>query len=115
MTGPNTIFANGKGMNLEDIANGDGTSNTLLLVEASGRNIVWTEPRDADTALQPIRINLPGASVYDSPSLLSTYHPGGANVVMADGSTFTLPPKIDPKILKALTTTNGNDPADRGF
>ncbi len=115
VTGPNTIFANGKGMNLDDIANGDGTTKTLLLVEASGRNIVWTEPRDADTAVQPIGINLLGNSVYDSPSLLSTYHPAGANIAFADASTFTVPKKIDPKILKALTTTNGNDPAERGF
>ncbi len=115
VTGPNTIFANGKGMKLADVSSGDGTSKTLLLVEASGRNVVWTEPRDADTSMQPMEINLAGLSIYDSPGMLSTYHPAGVNLSMADASVHTVPRRIDPKILQALTTTNGNDPADRGF
>lgn len=38
----------------------DGASNTLAVVEATGLNIVWTEPRDASIDEQPIGINLKG-------------------------------------------------------
>ncbi len=115
VTGPDTVFADGRGMNLHDVAEADGTSRTLMLVEAVGRNIVWTEPRDADTSQQPIGLNLPGATVFDSPGLGSTYHHAGVNMVFADATVYTVPKKIDPEILRALTTVHGNDPADRGF
>ena len=41
-TGPQTVGSHLKGMRIRDIT--DGTSNTLLVVEACGSQIVWTKP-----------------------------------------------------------------------
>jgi prepilin-type processing-associated H-X9-DG protein len=84
VTGPKTCFENGKGIALDDIA--DGTSNTILLVEAAGQLIVWTEPRDIDISKDPIGFNLPGDRPHASPGWGSTYHNAGVNIVYADGS-----------------------------
>ncbi len=115
VTGPDTVFANGKGMSLEDLSNADGTSKTLFLVEAVGRNIVWTEPRDADTGQQPMGLNVPGDTVFDSPGFASAYHPAGVNMAFADGTVSTIPKTMAPDVLRAMTTAHGGEPTDRGF
>jgi prepilin-type processing-associated H-X9-DG protein len=90
----------------------DGTSNTLMLVEACGQQIVWTEPRDVDVAGSPIGINLDGDAVGQSPGVASSYHPTGCNVLFGDGSVKFLEKKIDREVLKALITANGNERID---
>ena len=107
VTGPGTIFPNGNSLAPHEIS--DGTSRTLLCVEAAGLQIVWSEPRDADVSREPIGINLPGDKVGRSPGLLSSYHPSGALAVMADGSVQFLSEQIDLNVLRALTTANGRD------
>lgn len=91
-----------------DIA--DGASNTLAIVEATGLNIVWTEPRDAQVGREPLGINFKGKGKFDSPGLMSSWHVGGAQAVLADGSVRFLSQDIDPAVLKALTTANGGEP-----
>jgi hypothetical protein len=109
VTGPATAFPDGKGMRLADIANADGLSQTMLLGECSGLNIVWTEPRDIDTAKQKIGVNLPGDRPGWSSSILSSYHRGGAYIALADGSVRFVSEKIDPRVLQALTTATGGE------
>jgi hypothetical protein len=46
--------------------------------------------------------------------LLSSYHPHCANAVMGDSSVVLLSDKIDPRVLKALTTAAGHDSVE-GF
>lgn len=105
--GPQTVFGLTESRRLEDIP--DGPSNTLLLVEACGLEILWTDPRDFDVTRGPVGINLKGRGQTDSPGLLSSYHRGGANVLMADGSVRFLSEKIDPAVLDALLTADGGD------
>lgn len=115
VTGPGTCCPDNRGLAFAEIA--DGTSETLLAVEACGQQIVWTEPRDVDVAKLPIGINLPGESRGRSHGLISSYHPAGlANVAMADGSCRSLSDKIDPQVLQALTTAAAGDQIkDSGF
>lgn len=80
----------------------DGLSQTLLLGEAAGQNIAWTEPRDVDFDILPIGINLPGSQKGASDGLFSSYHPGVTNVTFADGSARSLSEKIDRSILLKL-------------
>jgi hypothetical protein len=87
----------------------DGASQTLLVVEACGRDIVWTEPRDVDVDADPIGINLPGAEPKTSPGIGSSYHAGGAQALIADGSVKFFSQQIDPTVLKALTTIAGGE------
>jgi hypothetical protein len=107
VTGPGTIFPNGKSLLIKDVT--DGLTNTLLAVEAVGLGIVWSEPRDFDVSKGKIGFDLPGSAPGRSPALLSSYHPHCANAVMGDGSVVLLSDKIDPNVLKALTTAAGHD------
>lgn len=111
VTGPGTIFPREKPLAPQEIS--DGASATLLAVEAAGLQIVWSEPRDADVSREPIGINLAGDQVGRSPGLLSSYHPGVAMAVMADGSTRLLSERIDQGVLRALTTANGHESVER--
>jgi hypothetical protein len=87
----------------------DGASNTAILTEACGLNIIWTDPRDVDLATAPIGINLPGDAPGRSPGVVSSYHPLGPPVLMADGSVRNLKLDTDPAVLKALLTANGGE------
>lgn len=108
-TGDQTIFGDvsGPGRSIRDIR--DGTSNTLMIMEACGSQIIWTEPRDLDVSTTPLSVNQPGNEPGTSPGLLSSFHTGGATAAMADGSVMFFSSEIDPLVLKSLTTASGND------
>lgn len=110
--GAATIFGDGTvpALALDEIT--DGLSTTLLVVEACGSSIIWTEPRDVDTAVSPIGINLPGSVRGQSGGLASSYHAGGAQVLLADGSVRLLSQQIDPVLLQAMTTVAFGEPLD---
>lgn len=110
ITGPKTAFPRGKGISFDAIT--DGRSQTLLVTEAGGQNIVWTEPRDLDVARDPISVSHLTWTHQPTPSpgILSSYHTGrGAHAVFADGSVKFISEQIDPAVLKALTTSTGGE------
>ena len=79
-TGPGALFEAGKRTGLQDVT--DGTSNTILAVEAK-EAVPWTKP-DSDLAFDPNA----AASLYGAGSP----HPGGFKAAFADGSVrFTCP------------------------
>lgn len=88
---------------LKDVVAGDGTSNTLAVVEMAPTDIYWNEPRDLPLKRMSFRLNDPA-----KPSV-SSVHPGGATVVFADGHTQFLSDAISPEVLKALITIHGNE------
>jgi hypothetical protein len=96
--GPDTIFpAGGDGMRMAAIT--DGTSNTILAVEAADeRAAVWTKPDDLPVdPKEPLKgLTRPGQD--------------GFLALMADGSTRYLRATIDPKKLAALFTRAGGEP-----
>ncbi len=106
-TGPRTVGESSTGTKIQSMT--DGTSNTLLVVEACGAQIVWTEPRDVDVAAQPTGINLKGAKPQQSAGWLSSYHAHGTQVLMGDGSVKFLSQRTDPAILKKLATKDGGE------
>jgi prepilin-type processing-associated H-X9-DG protein len=83
---------------LSDIT--DGPANTIMVVEVSGLNIKWEEPRDV-TADEFMEIVAKGRA---SP------HPGGFNAVFADGHVQFIKNTIDPKTLRALLLRNHGQP-----
>ncbi len=107
VTGDNTNFPNGRGLALREVT--DGASNTFLLNEACGQEIVWTEPRDLDAERDNISVNSGSPKPTHSPSVLSSYHPNGALVVLADGSVRFIAETIDPNTLRALLTATADD------
>jgi hypothetical protein len=79
----------------------DGTSNTLLVVEANDESaVIWTKPDDFDPNLDnPVR------------DLLGL-RPGGFLVLICDGSVRFMPQTLGPKLFKELMTKDGGEPVN---
>lgn len=75
----------------------DGTSNTLMVVEA-GEPVIWTKPDE-----------LPYDPDKPLPKL-GGHFPGGFNALLGDGSVRFIRKGIDEKTLRALITANGGEP-----
>jgi beta-lactamase regulating signal transducer with metallopeptidase domain len=99
LTGEGALFSSSaanKGVKLQDIT--DGTSNTLLVVEAK-RDIPWTKPGD-----------IPFDAAGELPKL-GEFQQDGFAAAFADGSARFLSKRIDPQLLKALITIKGGENA----
>ena len=62
-----------------------------------------------DVSAQPTGINLKGDAPGHSAGWLSSYHAGGTQVLMADGSVRFLSAQTDPAVLKKLATVDGGE------
>jgi prepilin-type processing-associated H-X9-DG protein len=106
IVGPHAVGNGAKPRKFDEIK--DGTSNTILLVEAVGAGIPWTAPMDihiddavsirADTGVIPGTVNG-----------MSSCHNGIVHVLFCDGSVQAIQADIDKKTLKALTTIDGGE------
>ena len=96
ITGPGLLFDGTKGKSFSSIT--DGTSNTILVVEADpSRAVTWTKPEDLKfDAEQPL-------------AGLGNAHPGGFLVGMVDGSVQFISKTIAPNTFKALLTIAGGE------
>lgn len=87
--GPGTVFGGREGMRIQDIK--DGTSNTIMVVEANDQHVViWTRPEDL-----PYDPKDPGKGLWG-------LYEGGTNLAICDGSVRFVSEKIDPEILRRL-------------
>jgi prepilin-type processing-associated H-X9-DG protein len=101
VTGPETIFPGSQTVKFSEIA--DGMSNTIMVVEAAGVNIPWTEPRDLDFSQMSMALgSQPGNCIH-------SHHANGANVLMADGSVRFLAAGTSPETVRALLTKAGGE------
>jgi prepilin-type processing-associated H-X9-DG protein len=82
----------------------DGLSNTIFVVETTGRAIAWTEPRDLDFDQLDFDIN--GPTDYG----MASARKEGANALMADGAVRFFSTGIMPATLRALLTPDGGEP-----
>jgi prepilin-type processing-associated H-X9-DG protein len=99
VTGPNTVGGEGEGTVMSEIT--DGTSNTILFVEIRGANApAVTEP--VDLTLEELKRGINSQDV----SGLGSYHPGGMNAALCDGSVHFFSESTDPGTLEALATIN---------
>ncbi len=102
LLGPDTSLVKTGGRDFSDITG--GTANALAVVEACGRNIVWTQPQDVDLSQLPLGVNRPGRAAHMSYGAISSFHPGGAQVGILDGSVHFIPESIDPEVLRQLAS-----------
>lgn len=93
VTGQGTIMEGKTPVGMMSIT--DGTSNTLLVVEAPSSGVNWMEPRDMDVNAFTTQWGAPGAT---------TTHPGGGNIAMADGSVRFLSNSTPPQVRQSLAT-----------
>jgi prepilin-type processing-associated H-X9-DG protein len=98
-TGPGTLFDGEESETFATIK--DGTSNTLIAVEANAdRAVIWTKPDDLE--IDP-----------DNPLVgLGDFQAGGFMVLFADGHTSFLKKTIDGQTLWHLFTANGGEPVN---
>ncbi len=94
LTGPSTVFFGKLGAKFAQIT--DGTSNTLMVVEAK-RSIPWTKPEDI-----PYDANKPLPK-------LGGFSKEGFNAAFADGSVRFISQMIDENVLRALITRAGKE------
>ncbi len=92
-----------RGVSFNDIS--DGRSNTLLIGTVGQNHKPWGYPAN---------VRDPGEGLNRTPTGFGG-PPGqrSAHFVMADGSVREINDKTDPRILRALATSNGGEPADR--
>jgi hypothetical protein len=102
IVGPGTLFDGADPARFQDIT--DGTSNTLLSVEAAGSGIHWMEPRDLD--VEQLRLQINGPAGFG----IRSHHPGGVEAAMCDGSVHFLSNSLDPKMLERLITIADGEP-----
>jgi type II secretory pathway pseudopilin PulG len=99
VTGPGTVFEDGKRVSFAQIT--DGSSNTMWIIETAGSNAHWAEPKDLDVS----QLN----------ALPPGNHAGGNIVGMADGSVRFMSNGVNPATFKALQTRDGGEPVDSNF
>lgn len=76
----------------------DGISNTIMIVELAASGIHWMEPRDLD--------------VEQLVAVLGSGHADIVNVAMCDGSVRPIAESIDPEVLEAMCTIDGDEEID---
>ncbi len=94
------IFAYDKGRSIRDIT--DGTSNTAMVIE-SNRPANWAA--GGQGTIRPLTT----APYINGPDGFGGISPGGANVLMADGSVRFVSDRIDPKVMESITTIAGGE------
>lgn len=104
VVGARTVWPGADGVPIKDIK--DGTTNTLLVVEHTGGDIVWTEPRDLDYESLPLKINPTDATG------ISSEHPEGANTLFCDGTVRFLDEKIESNTLRKLLERDDGEGLD---
>ena len=128
------ILRNNKPRRIADIL--DGTTNTILLIEQAGRPDYWCYGKK-QTGPNPANYSWWGAwSTFNSPALraydnsctqtvgvcavncnngrgIYAFHPGGANVLLADGSVRLVASTLATEVMYALATlANGEVVSD---
>jgi prepilin-type processing-associated H-X9-DG protein len=96
VVGPNTMFT-GRKKGVPFAAVTDGTSNTLLVVEANAP-VPWTAPQE-----------IPISQLGTDPPPLGSHHSGGFNAAFADGSVRFIKHAINGSLLGALLSRNGGE------
>lgn len=100
-TGEGTAFEGKEGHRIADFT--DGTSNTILMVEAHrDAAVIWTKPDDLVVDFKNPLKNLKSALV------------GGFHVLLCDGSVRFVSDNIDVATLKALFTRGGGEVVNFG-
>jgi prepilin-type processing-associated H-X9-DG protein len=95
--GQGAMFEQGQQIKLSDIT--DGTANTIAIIEVRSTGQSWAAPSGVEVG--QLAAGLPQGN-----------HPGGSQVLMADGSVRFFSQKINPQLLHSLGTRAGMEPVN---
>jgi hypothetical protein len=101
VTGERTAWPYDKSRTHQEFS--DGLSHTAVVVEVTGLNIPWTDPRDLDFDLLDFTVG--SETTYG----VKGNHHGGASVLLGDGAVAYLPPTSPPDLLRSLLTIAGGE------
>ncbi|MCP4787861.1 MAG: DUF1559 domain-containing protein [Fuerstiella sp.] len=81
---------------------------------SDGHGSLWYQHRvdrasRQDVEINPISVNASSERIDHSDSIMSSYHQGGAQVLLADGSARFVSEHTDPAVLSALLTKAGGE------
>lgn len=111
IVGPDAAWNSTIGRKIREIR--DGTSNTILLIEASGLGVNWMEPRDVsiDEAIDLLTKKSRSGHTYLHDKFLTTtyYENSYRNVAYCDGRVEWMGQLSDADIAKALLTIAGGE------
>ena len=112
VVGPRTAWPGARGRSIDEIK--DGPENTILLIEASGSEISWAEPRDltVDEAVDLLTKPSPEAGGHRIDNGFFYKPSVGRNMSFADGSVKFLATPINRKLAEALLTVDGGEQID---
>jgi len=115
VVGPKTAWPGPKSRRLDEIT--DDPGNTILVMEAGGLDVPWTEPRDVDfdaiaalTTPDPKIVGNVGH--YREPPSFYIVEGRAINVLTADFTVHEISSTTPGKRLAPLLTSQGGEPAD---
>lgn len=92
--GPNRVFQDAKPVKPNAIT--DGLTRAIAVIESANSQALWLDPNDGAA----------GAAGMQPDPVAGSNHPGGANVLFADGHVEFLDDDIDPLVLEELELIN---------
>ncbi len=96
------VFGTDRRVRFADVK--DGMSNTMMVAETAVTTGPWTSGAATLRAVDPAR------RPYLGPGRdFGGNHPGGGNVLMADGSVKFVRNSVDPAVFEGLSTINGGE------
>jgi prepilin-type processing-associated H-X9-DG protein len=101
VVGPHTISSGHESRKITEIT--DGLKDTIMLVEVADSTIWWAEPEDLRFDTLNFTIN------NGKRQEISSYHPGGVNTALCDGSVRLLKDSMNPQLVKAMITIDESD------
>jgi hypothetical protein len=96
ISGPGTIFPPDHAVSVREIT--DGTAMTAMVGEVRGGSIVWTKPDD-----------VPFTGQFKGLGDFMSWHPGGWNMLMGDGTVRFLSDTTNPATCRGLMTISGSE------
>ena len=115
VVGPKTAWPGATPRRIDEIS--DGTSYTILVMEAHGLGIHWMEPADLDfdqlaAQTEPDPGIIGPVAHPDEPGFFHVAEGGRIHVAFADTSVHALPWGVDGEALAPLLTAQGGEDAD---
>jgi hypothetical protein len=116
IVGPNTAWPGGRGRKISEIT--DGTSQTILLMEAAEKGIPWAQPKDLsfDEAVELLSSKHGAAHLrFGRGGYFEKGFEGattGIHIVMANGQIWYIASPIPKDLAIALLTVDGGEPID---